>query len=70
MEKELRDLLQSIWYDDDFVRGVMNLLKTDKDKKEMIDAIHLGYATEPSDISLYALAIYDDVPFEETDTEQ
>jgi len=70
MEKKLRDILLKFRDSDNFVRGVMNLLKTDEDKQEMIDAINNGYVNDPSDILLYALSIYDDLPFEESDDEE
>lgn len=66
MWEKLEPILREVCDDPDYLLGIKTLLPTEENKQEMLEAIDKGFVRKDADeISLYALAIYDDDPFEE-----
>lgn len=66
MWEKLEPILREVCDDPDYLLGIKTLLPTEDNKKEMLDAVDRGFVAKDADeISYYALAIYDDDPFEE-----
>lgn len=66
MWEKLEPILREVCDDADYLLGIKTLLPTEENKKEMFEAIDGGLIAKDADeISLYALAIYHDDPFEE-----
>ncbi|HBK27322.1 MAG TPA: hypothetical protein DDY92_01950 [Dialister sp.] len=66
MWEKLEPILRDVCDDPDYLLGMRTLLPTEENKKEMLDAIDRGFVAKDADeITLYALAIYHDDPFEE-----
>lgn len=62
---ELEKALRKLWDNDEFIFGTKICLPTEEDKEEMLEAIKKGWVKTSSEAALYALAIYNDNPFEE-----
>lgn len=60
VEKEMVDKIRQFWDWPDFILGVRVHLKTDEERKWMLDAIEQGEVKDSDDISLYALQIHED----------
>lgn len=59
-EKELVDEVTKFWSDPEFILGVRLHLKTDDERKMVIDAIKSGDLKDSDDIILFTLDIHND----------
>lgn len=60
LEKQMVDKLRTIWNNDEFIFGNRLVIKTDDERREVIEAIESGRITTPSDMVLYANQICED----------
>ena len=60
IEKELVDMVTKFWSDPEFILGVRLHLKTDDERKSVIDAIKSGDLKDSDDITLFTLDIHND----------
>ncbi len=65
MWEELEKTLRSIWDNPDFILGAKVTMKTEEQQAELLNAIRKGWATTPSEIVKYEMAIYQDDPFDD-----
>lgn len=60
VEKELVDMLRQMWDHYDFILGTRLCLKTDEERRWMIEAIKSGEVQTTSDISQYSWQIHEE----------
>lgn len=66
MWEKLKSILLEVCDDREYLLGIKVHVPTEENKRELLEAIESGLIPKEADaISLYALAIYQDDPFEE-----
>ena len=66
MWEKLKSILREVRDDREYLLGIKVHVPTEENKRELLEAIESGLIPKEADaISLYALAIYQDDPFEE-----
>lgn len=66
MWEKLEPILRKVCDDNEYLLGIRSLLPTEDNKKELFEAIKAGLVAKDADeITMYALAINQDDPFEE-----
>lgn len=66
MWEKLKSILREVCDDRECLLGIKVHVPTEENKRELLEAIESGLIPKEADaISLYALAIYQDDPFEE-----
>lgn len=66
MWEKLEPILRKVCDDKEYLFGIRSLLLTEDNKKELFEAIKAGLVAKDADeITMYALAINQDDPFEE-----
>lgn len=66
MWEKLEPILRKACDDKEYLLGIRSLLPTEDNKKELFEAIKAGLVAKDADeITMYALAINQDAPFEE-----
>ena len=66
MWEKLEPILRKVCDDKEYLFGIRSLLPTEDNKKELFEAINAGLVAKDADeITMYALAINQDDPFEE-----
>lgn len=66
MWEKLEPILRKVCDDNEYLLGIRSLLPTEDNKKELLEAIKAGLVAKDADeITMYALAINQDDPFEE-----
>ena len=66
MWEKLKSILRAVCDDREYLLGIKVHVPTEENKRELLEAIESGLIPKEADaISLYALAIYQDDPFEE-----
>ena len=64
MWRKLEPILRGMFDDEDFISGMNQLLRTEDNKEEMLEAIEKGWVTNDEEAIKYAMAIYHNAPFE------
>ena len=66
MWEKLEPILRKVCDDKEYLFGIRSLFPTEDNKKELFEAIKAGLVAKDADeITMYALAINQDDPFEE-----
>lgn len=66
MWEKLKSILREVCDGREYLLGIKVHVPTEENKRELLEAIESGLIPKEADaISLYALAIYQDDPFEE-----